>query len=63
MFEKSERSRMKKIHPLHKMAESFELVNKSMMPKRGRTLYFTPEGGADVPENEDADDLSEVVRI
>jgi hypothetical protein len=26
------------------MAESLGLVNKSMMPKRGRKSYFTPEG-------------------
>ena len=35
---------MKKILPLHKMAESFGLVRKSMTPKRGRKSYFTPEG-------------------
>ena len=35
---------MKKILPLHEMAESFGLVSKSMMPKRGRKSYFTPEG-------------------
>ena len=43
-FEKSELGRMKKILPLHEMAESFGLVSKSMMPKRGRKSYFTPEG-------------------
>ena len=43
-FEKSELGRMKKILPLHEMAESFGLVNKSMTPKRGRKSYFTPEG-------------------
>ena len=43
-FEKSELGRMKKILPLHEMAESLDLVNKSMMPKRGRKSYFTPEG-------------------
>ena len=43
-FEKTELGRMKKILPLHEMAESFGLVNKSMMPKRGRKSYFTPEG-------------------
>ena len=43
-FEKTDLGRMKKILPLHEMAESFGLVNKSMMPKRGRKSYFTPEG-------------------
>ena len=43
-FEKTELGRMKKILPLHEMAESLGLVNKSMMPKRGRKSYFTPEG-------------------
>ena len=35
---------MKKFLPLREMAESFGLVRKSMMPKRGRKSYFTPEG-------------------
>ena len=43
-FEKSELGRMKKILPLHEMAESFGLVSKSMAPKRGRKSYFSPEG-------------------
>lgn len=43
-FEKSELGRMKKLLPLREMAESFGLVRKSMMPKRGRKSYFTPEG-------------------
>ena len=43
-FEHSELGRMKKLLPLHEMAESLGLVNKSMMPKRGRKSYFTPEG-------------------
>ena len=43
-FEKIELGRMKKILPLHEMAESFGLVNESMMPKRGRKAYFAPEG-------------------
>ena len=43
-FENSELGRMKKILPLHEMAESFGLVSKSMTPKRGRKSYFTPEG-------------------
>ena len=43
-FEKTELGRMKKILPLREMAESLKLVNKSMMPKRGRKSYFTPEG-------------------
>ena len=61
-FETSELGRMKKILPLREMAESFGLVNKSMAPKRGRKSYFTPgrESGTDVPEDEDADEFSEV---
>ena len=43
-FEKSGLGRMKKLLPLREMAESFGLVRKSMMPKRGRKSYFTPEG-------------------
>ena len=43
-FEKSELGRMKKLLPLREMAEIFGLVRKSMMPKRGRKSYFTPEG-------------------
>ena len=43
-FEKTELGRMKKILPLREMAENLKLVNKSMMPKRGRKSYFTPEG-------------------
>ena len=43
-FETSELGRMKKLLPLHELAESFGLVSKSMKPKRGRRSYFTPEG-------------------
>ena len=43
-FETSELGRMKKLLPLQEMADSFGLVSKSMMPKRGRRSYFTPEG-------------------
>ena len=43
-FEHSERGRMKKLLPRQEMAESLGLVSKSMMPKRGRKSYFTPEG-------------------
>ena len=43
-FEHSELGRMKKLLALHEMAESLGLVSKSMMPKRGRKSYFTPEG-------------------
>ena len=43
-FEKSELGRMKKLLPLHAMAENFGLVSKSMRPKLGRRSYFTPEG-------------------
>lgn len=35
---------MKRLLPLHEMAESFGLVNKSLAPKRGRKSYFAPEG-------------------
>lgn len=43
-FEKTELGRMRKLLPLHQMAETFGLVNKSLQPKRGRKSYFTPEG-------------------
>ena len=43
-FEKSELGRIKKLLPLHAMAENFGLVSKSMRPKLGRKSYFTPEG-------------------
>lgn len=43
-FEKSELGRMKKLLPLHEMAENFGLVSKSMRPKLGRKSYFTHEG-------------------
>ncbi len=43
-FENTELGRMKRLLPLHEMAESFGLVNKSLAPKRGRKSYFTPEG-------------------
>ena len=43
-FEKSELGRMKKLLPLHAMAENFGLVSKSLRPKLGRKSYFTPEG-------------------
>lgn len=42
-FEKTELGRMRKLLPLHQMAETFGLVNKSLQPKRGRKSYFTPE--------------------
>ena len=35
---------MKKLLPLHAMAENFGLVSKSLRPKLGRRSYFTPEG-------------------
>ena len=35
---------MKKLLPLHAMAENFGLVSKSMRPKPGCKSYFTPEG-------------------
>ena len=43
-FEKSELGRIKKLLPLHEMAENFGLVSKSMKPKLGRKSYFTAEG-------------------
>ena len=43
-FEKSELGKMKKLLPLHAMAENFGLVSKSLRPKLGRRSYFTPEG-------------------
>ena len=43
-FEKCELGRMKKLLPLHEMAEIFGLVSKSMKPKLGRKSYFTAEG-------------------
>ena len=43
-FEKSELGRMKKLLPLHAMAENFGLVSKSLRPKLGRRSYFTAEG-------------------
>jgi len=35
---------MKKVLPLRQMAETFGLVNKRQVPKRGAKPYFTPEG-------------------
>ena len=43
-FIKTELGRMKSLLPLREMAENMGLINKSMMPKRGRKSYFTPEG-------------------
>ena len=43
-FEKSELGRIKKLLPLHEMAENFGLVSKSLRPKLGRKSYFTAEG-------------------
>jgi len=43
-FEKSELGRMKRLLPLHEMAEDFGLVSRSMRPKLGRRSHFTPEG-------------------
>ncbi|MCQ2564209.1 MAG: transposase [Mogibacterium sp.] len=43
-FENSELGRIKRLLPLNEMAENFGLVSKSMMPKRGRKSFFTPEG-------------------
>ena len=43
-FERSELGRIKKLLPLHEMAEDFGLVSGRRAPKRGRKPYFTPEG-------------------
>ena len=43
-FERSELGRIKKLLPLHEMAENFGLVSKRRASKRGRKPYFTPEG-------------------
>ena len=43
-FESTELGRMKKLLPLREMAETMGLVSESLMPKRGRKSYFTPEG-------------------
>ena len=52
---------MKKLLPLHAMAENFGLVSKSLRPKLGRRSYFTPEGesGIDVPEDVHGSELPE----
>ena len=44
-FENSELGRMKKLLPLHAMAENFGLVSKSLRAKLGRKSYFTAEAG------------------
>ena len=41
-FEKSELGRMKKLLPLHAMAENFGLARKSMRTKLGRKSYVRP---------------------
>ena len=43
-FDKTELGKMKRILPLHEMAQSLGLVNESLRLKRGRRSYFTPEG-------------------
>jgi hypothetical protein len=43
-FESTELGRMKKVLPLHQMAEAFGLVSKRQVPRRGPKPYFTPEG-------------------
>ena len=40
----TEPGRMKSLLPLREMAENLGLTSRSMMPKRGRKSYFTPEG-------------------
>lgn len=36
--------RMKKVLPLREMADTFGLVNKRQVPRRGAKPYFSPEG-------------------
>ena len=43
-FENTVLGKMKKLLPLHEMAENFGLVSKRRLPKRGPKPYFTPEG-------------------
>ena len=43
-FESTVLGRMSKVLPLHQMAETFGLVSKRQVPKRGAKPYFTPEG-------------------
>ena len=43
-FENTDLGRMKKVLPLRQMAETFGLVNKRQVPRRGPKPYFTPEG-------------------
>lgn len=43
-FEKTELGMMRRLLPLHELAENFGLISRSLRPKRGRKSYFTPEG-------------------
>ena len=43
-FETSELGRIKRMLPLHEMALNFGVASESLMPKRGRKSFFTPEG-------------------
>lgn len=43
-FEQSKLGKMKKMLPLHELAESIGLIDKNRKPKRGRKSFFTPEG-------------------
>ena len=43
-FEGTVLGRMKKVLPLREMADTFGLVNKRQVPKRGAKPYFSPEG-------------------
>ena len=43
-FEGTELGRIRKVLPLPEMAETFGLVSKRQVPKRGAKPYFTPEG-------------------
>ena len=59
-FENSELGRMKKILPLHEMAESFSGKQENGTEAWPQViLHAGGEGGTDVPEDEDADELSE----
>ena len=43
-FEGTELGRMKKVLPLREMADTFGLVRKRQVPKRGAKPYFSTEG-------------------
>ena len=43
-FEGTVLGMMKRVLPLREMADTFGLVNKRQVPKRGAKPYFSPEG-------------------